>query len=60
MECGPEDMLIVNVPERAVEGRANEAVIKVVAGHFGVPKTSVNIVRGHASRHKILQINRGD
>lgn len=59
-ERGTEDALIVYVPERAAEGRANEAVIKVVAGHFGVPKTSVNIVRGHTSRHKIIHINRDE
>jgi len=47
---------VVHVRERAVEGRANRAVEKVVAEHFGVPKTAVAVVRGHTARFKTLQI----
>jgi uncharacterized protein (TIGR00251 family) len=38
------------------DGQANEAVIAAVAAHLRVPRSRVRIVRGHAGRHKILEI----
>ena len=38
------------------DGAANDAVIKMMAKHLGVPKTSIKIVRGTTSRDKILEI----
>lgn len=40
-----------------VDGAANEALIKLVAKHFGVAPSKVNIVRGHTSRNKVLKID---
>lgn len=48
--------LTVYVRERAVDGKANEAVIKVLAGHFGVAKSNVRIVHGQTLRTKLVQI----
>lgn len=48
--------LTVYVRERAVDGKANEAVIGLLAKHFHVPKSRVEIVRGHTSRNKIVRI----
>ncbi len=42
--------------ERAVDGKANEALVRVLAEHFAVPKSKVTIVRGQASRTKIIEI----
>ncbi len=50
------DGLTVFIRERAVDGQANEALVKLLAGHFGVPKTKVRIVRGAASKIKIIEI----
>ena len=38
------------------EGKANEAVIELVARHFKVPKSVVTIVTGLTSRNKIIEI----
>jgi uncharacterized protein (TIGR00251 family) len=50
------DSLTVYLRERAVDGAANEALIVVLAKHFGVPKSRVSIVRGHSSRHKVIAV----
>lgn len=44
----------VTAPPR--EGRANEAVVAVLAEHFGVPRSHVRIIRGAGGRHKIVEI----
>jgi uncharacterized protein YggU (UPF0235/DUF167 family) len=36
------------------EGEANAAVVRVVARFLGVPKSSVRLVAGFRSRHKLL------
>jgi len=41
------------VPE---DGRANRALIALVADAFGVAKTSVTLASGHTSRLKVLHI----
>lgn len=43
--------------ERAVDGKANEALVRVLAEHFAIPKSKVTIVRGQASRTKIIEID---
>lgn len=52
----PMASLTVYVRERAVDGAANEGVVAALAGHFGVPRRRVAIVRGHASRIKRVSI----
>ncbi len=37
-------------------GRANDAVIKALAEHFGVAKSQIKIVRGVAARDKVIEI----
>ena len=39
-----------------VDGKANAAVIELVAAHFGVRKSQVNIKSGAAARLKLVQI----
>lgn len=48
--------LTVYVRQRAVDGKANEAVVAVLAEHFDVPKSRIVIVRGNTSRHKIIRV----
>ncbi|MBM3321873.1 DUF167 domain-containing protein [candidate division WOR-3 bacterium] len=48
--------LVVRVRARAREGEANEAVVRVVARHFCIPKTGIRIVAGHRSRTKFLEL----
>ena len=56
IEKQADGTLVVKIKEPAREGRANEAVIQAVAGHFSVPKHSVTILRGHRSRTKLIEV----
>ena len=56
-EVTPEgDLLIVKVKEPPLEGRANRAVIKLLAEHFGVPASRVSIVSGLRGKNKVVEI----
>jgi len=50
------DDYVVRVKAVPKEGKANEAVIELVARHFKVPKSVVTIVTGLTSRNKIIEI----
>ncbi|MEV0681360.1 DUF167 domain-containing protein [Actinosynnema sp. NPDC050436] len=49
--------LVVAVAAPAVEGRANEAVRRAVAGAFGVRSRDVRIVRGERGRDKVVELD---
>jgi len=51
--------LLVRTTAAPVDDQANDAVRKMVAKHFGVPASRVEIESGHHSRDKVLRI-RGD
>ena len=38
------------------KGKANDAVIKALAKHFGVAKSQIKIVRGVAAHDKVIEI----
>ena len=44
----------LNAP--AVDGKANEALIKFLAEHYQVRKNQIEITKGLKSRHKIISI----
>jgi uncharacterized protein (TIGR00251 family) len=50
------DRIKVRVSGRAVDGKANEALIEFLAAHYGVPRRNVRIVSGLRSRQKRVQI----
>ena len=49
--------LVVFIREIATDGQANEALVKLLAKYYNVPKTRVVIIRGHTSQHKVIEIN---
>lgn len=51
------DALKVRVRAPAEAGRANEAVLRVVAAALGLPSDAVRIASGSASPKKILEID---
>jgi len=52
---GPQD-LTVYLREKPVAGAANQALIKLLADHFGVAKTCVVIKTGARGRQKLVEI----
>ena len=48
--------LTVFLQQRAVDGAANDALVRLLAAHFGVPRSAVSIIRGHTSRVKHVRI----
>ena len=48
--------LTVFLQERAVEGAANDALVRLLAAHFDVPRSAVSVIRGHTSRVKHVRI----
>ena len=52
-----EEGLVVFVREKAIDGAANDGVTKLLADHFGVPKSRVRVVRGHTARIKQVEID---
>lgn len=48
--------LEVAVAARAVDGRANDAVVDAVAAALGVRRSDVSIVAGRTSRTKVLEV----
>jgi len=48
--------LRVRVAARAVDGKANDALVDVLADYFDVPRRTISILRGHTSRAKLVQI----
>jgi uncharacterized protein len=47
----------VRVAGRAVDGKANEALIEFLAEHYGVPRRNVRIASGLKSRQKRVIID---
>lgn len=54
---GDGGALIVAVGARAVDGRANAAVVEALAEALGVGRGSVTIVAGHRGRDKIIEVD---
>jgi len=51
-----EGNLVVRVKEPPKEGKANEAVLRAVAEHFGVARRDVRLVSGASGRYKVLEL----
>ena len=49
--------LVVFTKALAVEGKSNEAAVRLLAKHYGVSKSRVRLVRGHTSKHKVFEID---
>ncbi len=56
VDVAPDGTIRVHTTAAPTDGAANAAVIKMLARHFDVPKTSIKIIRGETARNKIIQI----
>ncbi|OGS91469.1 MAG: YggU family protein [Gallionellales bacterium GWA2_60_18] len=50
------EALKIRLAAPPVEGRANEALLRFIAGLFGVPLRQVELKQGGQSRHKVVAI----
>ncbi len=56
VETRDDGALTVYVREPATEGKANKAVALLLAKHYGVAKSTVELTGGATSRHKRFRI----
>jgi uncharacterized protein len=56
VEVGRDGELTVYVREPALEGKANEAVVNLLAKHLGVTPSRLNLVSGASSRVKRFRV----
>jgi hypothetical protein len=47
----------VRVSAPPEDGRANDAVLKLLADRIGLPRRSIALVSGHSSREKLVQMD---
>lgn len=53
-----ETRFVIAVKEPPRDGRANEAIAKALARHFGVPRSRVRLVSGFSSKKKVFEIGK--
>lgn len=53
-----EEYYVVSVKECPVEGRANEAITKLLAEHFGVSRSQIKLVSGAISKKKVFEVSK--
>jgi uncharacterized protein (TIGR00251 family) len=47
----------VRVAAPAENGKANDALVRLLAGWLGLPRTGVELVSGHTRRDKIVELS---
>jgi uncharacterized protein (TIGR00251 family) len=52
-----DDVVVVRVTAPPVDGKANKAVCRLLAQHYGVPPSRVEIIRGHSGRDKVVRLD---
>lgn len=57
VEANDEGLLTIFLQERAVDGAANEGLVALLAKHFEVSKSKVQIVSGFTSRIKRIEVD---
>ena len=51
------DVLRLRVAAPAQRGKANEAVLRLLAAALGIERRRLRIVRGHTSRQKVVSVD---
>ncbi len=51
-----DDALKLKLQAQPIDGKANEALLKYLAGKLGVPKSAVTITHGHTNRRKLVEV----
>ena len=53
-----EDGYLVRLKSPPIDGKANIALVEVLADHFEVRKSAVRVRTGHTARRKIVEIEK--
>ena len=56
VEPAGEGQYVVRVREKAIEGKANGAVIEALSKYFDVPRSRIAVIMGLKSRNKVIKI----
>ncbi len=48
---------IAYVKAPPVEGKANDALVRLLSDYFDVPKSKVQIIKGTSGRYKVVEIS---
>src|SRR5918999_3827654 len=51
------DAVVIRVTAPPVDGRANDALCRLVAKRAGVAPSRVSVVRGHGARDKVVRVD---
>jgi uncharacterized protein YggU (UPF0235/DUF167 family) len=54
-----EEWYVVKTKEKPIHGRANDAIIRLLAEHFQVPRSAVSLLVGAHSNKKVFEIEEG-
>ncbi|OBI94322.1 DUF167 family protein [Mycobacterium sp. 1245805.9] len=57
VEVGPDGELTIYVRELAVDGKANDAVARLLAAHLQLPRSRVELVSGTTARTKRFRVS---
>lgn len=55
VEVSPGE-IIAYLRAKPHDGEANTALVKLLSKYFGIPKTTIRIIRGTKSRNKIIEV----
>ncbi|KQH80443.1 hypothetical protein AO501_15695 [Mycobacterium gordonae] len=58
VEVGADGQLTIYVREQAVDGKANDAVTRVLAAYLDVPRSRIELASGATSRLKRFRVTR--
>jgi uncharacterized protein len=56
LEQQPDGTWLAKIKAQPVDGKANEELVRLVAGHFGLRKAQVSIKSGASGRMKLVQL----
>ena len=55
VEVQSDGIVRVHTTTAPTDGKATADVIKMLSQHYGVPKTSIRLIRGATSRDKVFE-----
>lgn len=55
-----DDGIKIKITAQPIDNKANKALIEFLSKQFKIPKTSIEIVKGHTSKEKTLLIKTND